>query len=52
MTQKKRIRFLIIGFVVGGALALMSVLSGCSTVSGFAKDLGSMSEAARDAMSR
>lgn len=50
--MKRRTRLFVLGLGIGIIFALFASMIGCSTVSGFAKDLGSMSEATRNAMTR
>jgi len=51
--MNQRIKRNAIALAVGLSLgALLVVVSGCSTVSGFAKDLGDASEGIRDAMTQ
>lgn len=49
---QNRTRLFFVSLAIGGALALVLSLSGCNTVSGIARDMQTMSEATRDAMSK
>ena len=49
--MKRKATRTVVAITIGLALGSLLVLAGCSTVSGFAKDLGGMSEATRKAMS-
>ena len=52
MNNQKRIRIFLVGLAIGAGLGLIMTLGGCSTVSGFAKDLGDASEGLRNAMTQ
>lgn len=52
-STKQRIRNFTLGILAGAVLAFgLSMIGGCSTVSGFAKDLGDTSEGIRNAMTK